>query len=42
MQARQISARGGELRCEWRGDRVLISGEARTYLIGTVMLREAI
>lgn len=40
MMARQISARGGELRCEWRDDRVLIGGQARTYLIGTVMLSE--
>jgi len=38
MQARQVSARGGELRCEWRGDRVLIGGQATTYLIGKVLL----
>ncbi len=26
MMARQVSARGGDLRCQWQGDRVLISG----------------
>lgn len=39
MLARQISARGGELRCEWRGERVTIGGRARTYLIGNLLLR---
>ena len=39
MQARQVSARGGDLRCEWRGDRVLIGGQATLYLIGKVYLR---
>nr|WP_318381775.1 PhzF family phenazine biosynthesis protein [uncultured Enterobacter sp.] len=38
MQARQVSARGGELRCEWRKDRVLIGGQATTYIIGKVLL----
>lgn len=38
MRARQVSARGGELRCQWRGERVLISGQAVTYLIGKVFL----
>jgi PhzF family phenazine biosynthesis protein len=32
--ARQISARGGELFCEDRGDRVSIGGEAVTYVEG--------
>ncbi len=36
--ARQISKRGGELHCELQGDRVLISGQAKTYLSGTVYL----
>lgn len=40
MQARQVSARGGELRCELRGDRVLIGGQASTYIIGSVFLHE--
>ncbi|APG17956.1 isomerase [Kosakonia radicincitans] len=39
MQARQVSARGGDLRCEWRGDRVLIGGQATLYLLGKVYLR---
>ena len=39
MMARQVSARGGALRCQWQGDRVLISGQATTYLRGTVYLR---
>ena len=36
MRALQISARGGELHCEWRGERVLIGGRAVTYLKGTI------
>ncbi|MBA1413805.1 isomerase, partial [Klebsiella pneumoniae] len=39
MMARQGSARGGDLRCQWQGDRVLISGQATTYMRGTVYLR---
>ncbi|WP_312924506.1 PhzF family phenazine biosynthesis protein [Atlantibacter hermannii] len=39
MLARQVSARGGELRCQLLGDRVLIGGMATTYLIGKVLLR---
>lgn len=39
MQARQLSARGGELRCEWRGERVLIGGKASLYLMGKIYLR---
>jgi PhzF family phenazine biosynthesis protein len=38
--ARQISARGGELFCEDRGDRVGIGGEALTYVEGKIYLRE--
>ncbi|WP_432700448.1 PhzF family phenazine biosynthesis protein [Kluyvera cryocrescens] len=38
MLARQISARGGDIRCEWAGERVLMSGTARTYLQGKVRL----
>lgn len=38
---RAVSARSGELRCQWRDDRVLISGQATTYLRGTVYLRES-
>jgi predicted PhzF superfamily epimerase YddE/YHI9 len=39
MQARQVSARGGDLRCQWQGDRVLIGGQAITYMTGTITLR---
>ncbi|MGE0970458.1 PhzF family phenazine biosynthesis protein [Klebsiella sp. WOUb02] len=39
MLARQVSARGGDLRCQWQGDRVLIGGQAVTYLIGKIGLR---
>lgn len=39
MLARQVSERGGDLRCELAGDRVLIGGQATTYLIGKVLLR---
>src|SRR5262249_25126052 len=36
MIARQISARGGELRCTLRGDRVTIAGRAALYLEGQI------
>lgn len=36
MFARQLSARGGELYCELRGDRVGIGGHAVTYLTGEI------
>ncbi len=39
MMARQVSARGGDLRCQWQGTGVLISGQATTYMRGTVYLR---
>jgi PhzF family phenazine biosynthesis protein len=38
LHARQISARGGELVCELRGDRVEIAGHAMKYLEGTIEL----
>ncbi|OUS00097.1 isomerase [Flavobacteriales bacterium 33_180_T64] len=34
LSAKQISKRGGVLHCENKGDRVLISGTAKTYSIG--------
>ena len=34
--ARQVSARGGELWCEDRGERVTIAGDAALYLEGTI------
>jgi PhzF family phenazine biosynthesis protein len=36
--ARQVSARGGELWCEDRGERVTIAGHAVQYLQGTITL----
>lgn len=39
LQARQVSQRGGELKCELVGDRVRLSGQAVTYLAGKLWLR---
>jgi len=36
LTARQVSARGGALTCELRGDRVKIGGKAVLYLEGTI------
>jgi PhzF family phenazine biosynthesis protein len=36
LLARQISARGGTLHCEDRGDRVTFAGTAKLYLTGTI------
>jgi PhzF family phenazine biosynthesis protein len=36
--AKQLSKRRGDLVCELKGDRVLISGEAKTYMIGKIFL----
>lgn len=38
LTARQLSKRGGNLVCSLKNNRVLISGEAKTYLIGEMML----
>jgi PhzF family phenazine biosynthesis protein len=38
LGARQLSARGGELACEQRGERVRIAGRAVLYLEGTITL----
>ena len=38
LRALQVSARGGELFCEQRGDRVLIGGRAVPFLTGTIEL----
>ena len=38
LQARQLSARGGELRCELRGDRVILQGKAVATLKGSLTL----
>lgn len=39
MSARQVSLRGGDLRCELKGDRVLIGGQATLYMKGKIFLR---
>ena len=36
LHARQISKRGGELWCELAGERVLIAGQAQSYLEGSI------
>lgn len=38
LETRQLSARGGRLRCSLLGDRVEIAGQAVTYLEGTIRL----
>ncbi len=38
LSARQLSARGGQLRCKLHGDRVLICGQATFYMEGQVHL----
>ncbi|MBC2838339.1 PhzF family phenazine biosynthesis protein [Robiginitalea sp. SC105] len=38
LTARQLSRRGGELRCESQDDRVAICGQAQTYLKGHIYL----
>jgi len=36
LSAKQLSERGGDLHCEYLGERVKISGQAVTYLIGEI------
>lgn len=38
MFARQVSARGGELRCHFAGDRVGIGGQAMLFSRGRICL----
>ena len=38
MYARQLSRRGGEVKCRLDGDRVIISGQAQLYLKGEITL----
>ncbi len=40
LHARQVSARGGELFCEDRGERVVLAGHAVPYLEGVIELPE--
>jgi predicted PhzF superfamily epimerase YddE/YHI9 len=38
LHSRQLSPRGGDLWCRLEGDRVVISGEALTFLTGSIEL----
>ncbi|WP_018609145.1 PhzF family phenazine biosynthesis protein [Uliginosibacterium gangwonense] len=38
LLARQLSARGGELRCEWNDTSVCLEGQAVTFMAGQLML----
>lgn len=38
LRARQLSARGGDIHCELKGERVFISGRAVTYLTGEIIV----
>ncbi|MBF6559250.1 MAG: PhzF family phenazine biosynthesis protein [Candidatus Binataceae bacterium] len=38
LSARQLSARGGEIECEMRGDRVTIAGGTVEYLRGEITI----
>lgn len=42
MKARQLSRRGGEIHCEYRGDRVIVGGEAVLYSSGVLHLPPSI
>lgn len=42
FEARQLSARGGNLECQLKGKRVLISGHACTYLTGSINLTSSL
>lgn len=39
LRAKQVSSRGGKLLCELKGDRVLISGSAVTYMVGSIEIK---
>ena len=38
LQARQLSKRGGEIYCEVKGDRVLLSGRAVQFMKGEIII----
>ncbi|MEM9823684.1 MAG: PhzF family phenazine biosynthesis protein [Bacteroidota bacterium] len=38
LTAQQLSTRGGQMTCQLKGDRVLLSGKAQTYLKGEIYL----
>jgi predicted PhzF superfamily epimerase YddE/YHI9 len=42
LRAHQVSARGGELTCEDRGERVLVAGRAVTYLEGRILVEDPV
>jgi predicted PhzF superfamily epimerase YddE/YHI9 len=42
LAAKQVSGRGGELRCELRGDRVAIAGRVVEYLRGEIDIGDAL
>lgn len=39
LRAKQVSRRGGKLLCESKGDRILISGSAVTYMAGSIEIK---
>jgi PhzF family phenazine biosynthesis protein len=40
LVAHQVSSRGGELHCEHRGDRVIMSGQCTLFLTGSIHLKQ--
>ena len=40
LAARQVSRRGGDILCEVKGSRVLLSGSAVTIMVATITLPE--
>ena len=38
LQAKQVSRRGGEIGCQVQGDRVILSGQAITYMVGEISI----
>jgi predicted PhzF superfamily epimerase YddE/YHI9 len=36
--AKQVSARGGEMQCKLDGDRVILGGQAVTYMKGSIVI----
>lgn len=38
MKARQLSSRGGAITCHYKGERVLLIGQAKTYMIGEIFI----
>jgi len=38
LRARQVSRRGGDVSCQLRDDRVLITGQARLVMTGTLLV----